>query len=152
MVMTTSIKPRKMRTDELIPLLVTEHSKMRSLIARIEGSLDKRDYEGSLEALKELDGLFKQHIADEEAQILSLLIQTYGVKGAQTAITIFRQHRPIYQLMQVVQEYARSSPTRLASDAPSLREALKTHADAEEALVFPEALTAARAGRGRHSA
>ena len=127
--------------DELISVLVAEHVKMRGDLAEVEAAVAKKDFDSASRILKGLDGLFKQHIADEEAQVLRLLIDAYGVKGAEDAITIFRQHRPIYDLMEEVKKLASLSPKELASSEDSLKRLLDEHTLAEETRVFPRAMS-----------
>jgi hypothetical protein len=52
-----------------------------------------------------LDHLFKQLIADEEAKVLRILIDTYGVKGAGDAIKFFRRD----SLERLTRRYAADS-------------------------------------------
>lgn len=107
----------------------------------LEKSVDRRDYSSSAMTLERLDRLFRQHIADEEAQVLRFLIGAYGVKGANEAILVFRQHRPIYLLMTEVKELVSLSPEELASNEAKLKSMLETHARTEETDVFPMALS-----------
>jgi hemerythrin-like domain-containing protein len=85
--------------------------------------------------------LFRQHIADEEAQVLRFLVEVYGVKGAESAIVVFRQHRPIYQLIREVEKLASLPPERLAVNEMKLRALLMEHTQAEETRIFPNALS-----------
>jgi len=132
---------REMEFDELISVLVAEHVKMKGDLAAVEVAVSKKDFDSASRTLKGLDGLFKQHIADEEAQVLRTLIDAYGVNGAEDAIKVFRQHRPIYDLMEKVKKLAALSPAELASSEEKLRLLLEEHTLAEETRVFPRALS-----------
>jgi hemerythrin-like domain-containing protein len=130
-----------MEFEELISVLIAEHAEMKRDLAEIRRAVSKRDFLSASRILRELDGLFKQHIADEEAQVLRILIDAYGVKGADDAIEVFRQHRPIYDLMEEVKRLASLSMEELASDEDRLRQLLDEHTLAEESRVFPRAMS-----------
>ncbi|HUI00613.1 MAG TPA: hemerythrin domain-containing protein [Nitrososphaerales archaeon] len=133
---------RRMEFDELISVLVAEHGKMKSGLAEVERAASEKDFASAARILRGLDALFRQHIADEEAQVLRLLIDAYGLKGADDAIVVFRQHRPIYDLMETVKKLASLPAAELASSENELRRLFDEHALAEETRVFPKALSA----------
>jgi hemerythrin-like domain-containing protein len=130
-----------MDLEELTSVLVAEHAEMKRELAEVKQAVLKRDFASASRVLRELDRLFKQHIADEEAQVLRILIDAYGVKGADDAIMVFRQHRPIYDLMEEVKKLASLSSEELASDEDRLRQLLEDHTLAEESRVFPRAVS-----------
>ncbi len=135
---------RRMEFEDLISTLVSEHGEMKRGLAEVEDAVLRKDFSAASTTLKELDSLFKQHIADEEAQVLRLLIDAYGVKGAEDAIVVFRQHRPIYDLMEEVKKLASLPPGELASKEDELRRLLDEHTLAEETRVFPRAVSTYR--------
>ncbi len=135
------IMSRRMEFDELISVLIAEHGKMKSGLADVERAASKKDFDSAARILKSLDGLLRQHIADEEAQVLKLLIDAYGVRGAEDAIVVFRQHRPIYDLMEKVKKLASLPSYELAASEGELRRLFDEHALAEETRVFPKALS-----------
>ena len=145
----TPVAPRRVGFEELISVLIAEHVEIRKELARLKGSVEGQEFSSATEILGELDRLFRQHIADEEAQVLRLLIEAYGVRGADEAIVIFRQHRPIYQLMEEVKKLASLSSEELALNEASLRDMLEKHTQAEESRVFPKALSTYRERRGK---
>jgi hemerythrin-like domain-containing protein len=130
---------RKMEFDDLISVLVEEHAKMKRDLEEVRLAVSRKDFPSASRILKGLDDLFKQHIADEEAQVLRLLIEAYGVEGSDDAIRVFRQHRPIYDLMMEVEKLASLPPEVLASDEERLRRLLDEHTWAEETRIFPKA-------------
>jgi hypothetical protein len=142
----TEVPPlsRKMGFEELVSVLVGEHQQMKAKLAEVRGAVANLDFSGASKALNDLKAVFKQHIADEEAQVLRLLIETHGVKGSEDAIVVFRQHRPIYELMEKVNKLASLSPEELESDQMALKALLESHTVAEEARIFPTALDAHR--------
>ncbi len=137
----TAVAPRRLGLEELISVLIAEHAEIRQDLVDLERSAERRDYSSSAMTLERLDRLFRQHVADEEAQVLRFLIEAYGVKGANEAILVFRQHRPIYRLMTEVKELVSLSPEELALSEAKLKSMLETHAQAEETDVFPRALS-----------
>ena len=135
---------RKMEFEELISVLTAEHVEMKKDLADVKQAITKGDFSSASKILGELDWMFKQHIADEEAQVLRILIDAYGVEGADDAIKVFRQHRPIYDLMEEVKRLASLSVEELASDEYGLRQLLEEHTFAEESRVFPRAISTYR--------
>ena len=132
--------PRQMDFESLIKVLAEEHAVMEAGLARIELSAGRLDFAGVAATLAELDPIFRQHIADEESQILRLLIRELGVTGAEEEIKVFQQHRPIHKLMLIVAELAAKSAGELAGDQRQLNELFLEHASMEERGVFPKAL------------
>ena len=134
------ILPRQMDFQSLIRALAEEHRIMEVGLARMKVAAAKGDFHAVAAALEELDPLFRQHIADEESQILRLLIGELGVDGAKAEIEVFQQHRPIHRLMQLIAELASKSATELADDQRRLNELFVEHTSLEEQGVFPKAL------------
>jgi hypothetical protein len=112
--------PRIIDLAALIKVLVEEHAVMKDGLRRAKEAARRHDFDAMSRALKELDPVFRQHIADEEAQILRLLIGRFGVKGAADEIKVFQQHRPIYQLMKKVTELAAVPPAELQAEQAKL--------------------------------
>ena len=140
--------PRELGLEQLIRVLVDEHRAMRDILGRARESARHRDFAEAGRLLREVDPLFRQHIADEESQILGLLVRTLGVKGAEREISVFRQHRPIYALMQAVSELAAASAKELESKEAELDALFREHTLAEESGAFPKAASLA-AGSAR---
>jgi len=130
--------------DELIRTLVGEHVRMRELLRQAKESADSSDFEAVSRDLRQLEPVFKQHIADEEATVLRLLIGTLGRAGAEDEIKVFQQHRPIYKLMQTVSELAAKNAVELRMSQEELNGLFDVHAGAEEGRVFPKALSCVR--------
>ena len=130
---------RKIDFEELISVLVAEHREMKERLARVRQAASARDFQTASKALEALEATFRQHIADEEGQVLRVLISTYGVKGAQEEIKVFQQHRPIHELMEVVKKLASMTPEEIAAQEQRLAALFELHTSAEEASVFPRA-------------
>jgi hemerythrin-like domain-containing protein len=137
---------RRIGFEELIALLVEEHGRMKAGMDALRTAVEDDDYVAASRLLGELDTVFRQHIADEEAQVLRLLIGAYGVKGTDDAIKVFRQHRPIYSLMEEIKKLSKLSPEELLEKEAKLKEMFASHAQAEEERVFPWSLSTYRKG------
>jgi len=135
------VRPRRLAFADLISVLTSEHAEIRWKLTELKGSTETKDFTHAAAILKDLDQLFRQHIADEEAQVLPILIEAYGVKGAEQAIVVFRQHRPIYLLIQEVGRLASLPPEGLATNETKLGALLIKHTQAEETHIFPNALS-----------
>lgn len=131
-------RPRDLDLETLLVVLVKEHALMRDGLRRAKDAAERRDFESVSLTLKELDPIFRQHIADEEAQILRFLIGQLGVEGADYEIKVFQQHRPIYQLMEAVARLAAMSAAELESNQTKLDALFEEHTRAEEQHVFPK--------------
>ena len=133
--------PRKLPLEDLVKLLVREHKEIRDGLLRGREAAARGDFASVKSILGELDSLFRQHIVDEESQILGLLVRKLGVKGAEREIAVFRQHRPIYGLLQRVSELASESAVELEGKEDELEALFNRHALAEESEVFPKAVS-----------
>ena len=143
--------PRQMDFESLIRVLVDEHRVMAAGLSRMREAAAEGDFDAVVAALEELDSVFRQHIADEEAHILRLLIGELGVKGAEAEIKVFQQHRPIHRLMQLVAELASKSAPEIAADQRRLNDLFLEHTSLEEQGVFPRALRIRREQQARRA-
>lgn len=143
--------PRRMDFESLVRVLTEEHRVMEAGLARMKEAATEDDFDGVAAALEELDPVFRQHIADEESQILRLLIGELGVSGAEAEIRVFQQHRPIYRMMQLVAELASRSAFELSADQHRLNDLFLEHTSLEEKGVFPRALGAFRERQRRRA-
>lgn len=141
--------PRQMDFESLIRVLAEEHKIMAAGLATMKDAATRGDFEEVAASLGALDPIFRQHIADEESQILRLLIGELGVKGAEAEIKVFQQHRPIYELMQLISDLASKSTPELKADQHRLSGLFLEHTSLEEQGVFPKALGMYRNLRGR---
>jgi hypothetical protein len=132
--------PRRMELDDLVKVLVEEHVIMRDGLRRAEEARQRRDFATVGRILREIEPVFRQHVADEEAQVLGLLIREVGVEGAKEEIRVLQQHRPIFQLMKKVGELAAMSSSELEENQNQLDVLFSEHTKAEEERVFPRTL------------
>ena len=135
---------RRMNLGDLVALLVSEHAQMKKGLDQVRKAVETGDYAAASTSLAALERVFQQHIADEEGQILRILLDAYGVKGAEDAIKVFQQHRPIYSLMERIKQLASLPPPKLAAAQDELQALFDQHTAAEEDGVFPRAVSAPR--------
>ena len=133
-----------MELEDLVAVLVAEHAEMKAGLENLRGVLESKDYATAKTVLAGLKIIFTQHIADEEAQVLKVLIEAYGVKGAEEAILVFRQHRPMYTLIEAFERFVTLTPVELESKEKELNELFGQHTRSEEARIFPWALSTRR--------
>jgi hypothetical protein len=133
-------RPRKLDFESLIAVLVREHRTMESGLARAKEAAIEHDFAVVSSELKALDPIFKQHIADEESQILRLLIGELGREGAAEEIRVFQQHRPIHRLMELISELASKRESELEGEQTRLNELFLEHTTLEEGGAFPKSL------------
>ena len=145
--MASRYSPRRMEIESLVGLLVEEHRAMHQGLLRARDAARAGAFEDAALALKAVDPIFRQHIADEESQILGLLVGKLGVKGAEDEVRIFRQHRPIHELMTRVAELAALSSSELEARQEELEKLFDEHTSLEETRVFPRARSLSGDGR-----
>jgi hypothetical protein len=138
------VSPRRLPLGELVAVLVSEHAKIVGGLARARDDILAGDPVGARKELTEVVCTFKQHIADEEGQILSLLLDAYGKEGSEDAVRVFQQHRPIYALLRAVDAFSQLPTEKLSTSGAELARLLDDHTRAEEERVFPRALEARR--------
>ncbi len=132
------MRPRSLELPELIKILLEEHRSVRALLLKIHHLISEGRDKEVAEALKDFKPYLDQHIIDEEATILKILLEAYGRQGAENAVKVFQQHREIHQL---ITELTRAeSPEELRDKRERLRQILDDHFAAEESGIFPWAL------------
>lgn len=142
------MRPRELELEELLKILVEEHGRVKSLFNKLNALLQEGRYVEAAEELDNFKPYLDQHIIDEEATVLKVLLDAYGRKGAERAIKVFQEHREIHQLISEMRSVASSSPERLAEKRDRLGVVLERHFRAEEEEVFPWALDTVRKMRG----
>ncbi len=137
---------RKLEFGELLSVLMEEHVEVKQRMKYLQNAQDKGDYEGMARISRELTEILRQHIIDEESRILRILIGAYGRLGAGKAISVFRQHRPIFKLLQDIS--MATAPELRAWLRSELEELLLGHCEVEEKKIFPWALKTYRESIG----
>jgi len=91
---------RKMEFEELISVLIAEHPEMKKDPTDVKQAIKDRDFSSASKILRELDRLFRQHIADEEAHSIqgkSCRLQgslNDGMDAITTVKTYWEQSKP----------------------------------------------------------
>jgi iron-sulfur cluster repair protein YtfE (RIC family) len=136
------LAPRPMDLTRLISTLIQEHGDVRRRMQDLGGTLMAGNSARAAELLEGLDWDLRQHIIDEEAQVLKHLIRVYGRDGAERDIKTMQQHRSIHRLMEDVGERLPAWSDADLSWYVELDSLLREHFKQEETQVFPRALEA----------
>ncbi len=91
--MTRIITARRIGLEDLVSTLLKEHEEFRQRLTELEEASGDKDR--CVEIVSKLDEALRQHIVDEEATVLRVLLDAYGRDGGVDAIKVFKQHRPI---------------------------------------------------------
>ncbi|MDW8092077.1 MAG: hemerythrin domain-containing protein [Nitrososphaerota archaeon] len=142
------MRPRALDLEDLIEVLLKEHEEVRALLKRINALLQNGRYGELAEELNKFKPYLDQHVIDEEASVLKVLIDTYGREGADRFIRVFQEHREIHRLLQDMRRIAVETPERLAELKTEFSRVLERHFMAEESDVFPSALRVMKGKRG----
>ena len=134
------IAPRPLELDRLVSTLIAEHGQIRRQIDDIGATLKAGKLVRAGDLLDGLDRSLRQHIVDEEAQVLKRLISARGRDGADSDIKTMQQHRRIHRQIQAVQERLPSWSDPDVSVYVELDRLVRDHLKKEEQEVFPRAL------------
>ena len=136
--------PRNLELEELIGVLEQEHVKAASDLAEIRGMLSRREYEGVRSRLTGLDQELLQHMLDEEASVLRVFIQAFGIEGSREAIEVFQEHVDIREM--IVQLAKDLEISQLSSDelGSKLDRFMNEHFRKEDDRIFPLAIETKR--------
>jgi len=129
---------------ELIASLTQEHREVENQIAELKKALRARKYAKAAAIIPGFCDTLRQHIIDEEARVLKLLIDVLGRDGATEAIETFQQHRTIHNRIEDLEKIAARTPGLLAPKVAELEDLLRDHLRREEQTIFPAALDAHR--------
>ncbi len=140
------MRPRSLEPQELVRILLEEHRMVKELLVRIHRLLAEGRERELAQAINEFKPYLDQHIIDEEATILKILLEAYGREEAESAIKVFQQHREIHQLITELTRAER--PEDREEKRERLKKMLEDHFAAEESRIFPWALETYRKRSG----
>ncbi len=140
----TEMKPRKLGLELLIDLLEGEHRKVESELRAVSGMIAARDPGGLGRLLQSLDEELLQHMLDEEASVLAVLIKVYGKERSAEAIKVFREHRRIREMMADMKRKFEADPAECMKSINELESFMLEHFKKEEVVIFPLALETQR--------
>ncbi len=86
----------------------------------LTNAIAEEDYVTGAGLLQEFNPYLRQHIIDEEARVLKLLLEAYGRQGAEEAIKVFQQHKRIHNAIEEMRSLASTSPSLLVGKRAAL--------------------------------
>ncbi len=131
---------RSLELKELISVLGQEHERTRQSLKELEAATSTRSYAKVAQLTHALWDDLRQHIIDEEARVLKVLIDAYGREGAKDAIATFREHRAVRQMTLDIENMATTTPAMIPPMQHKLQALLLAHFNAEEQRIFPWAV------------
>lgn len=140
---------RPLEFPDLVAALTREHGELRRRFKDINAALDAGNRLRASALTRDLCDDLRQHIIDEEARVLRLLIDTYGRQGAGEAIKVFQKHRPIRAVIKAMEQIPPKTPEALRQRTDELERLLLGHLVEEEERVFPWALETYERTKGR---
>jgi iron-sulfur cluster repair protein YtfE (RIC family) len=143
------VRPRSLELFELIDVLLKEHEDIKKDLLDLKDAVDKKDYAKVNEIIIKFNQYLNQHIIDEEATLLKVLLNRYGREGSQDAIRVFQQHIRIHQLIDEIKSLLDSSPELINIKREELANLLFEHFGKEEDYVFPLVKRAYKESFGR---
>ncbi len=120
-------RPRSLELHELISVLLKEHEDTRNNLIALKNAIVQKDYVRVNEIISKFDNYLNQHIIDEEATLLKILLNKYGREGSQEAIRVFQQHIKIHQLINEIKNLLNKSPELISVKEKELNEILLEH-------------------------
>ncbi len=140
----TEVKPRKLELEQLVNLLEGEHRKVESDLKAVAAMIAARDQDNLGSLLQSLDEKLLQHMLDEEASILAVLIKAYGRERSAEAIKVFREHVRIREMMTGLRKKFEGDPVKCMESRNELESFMLEHFKKEDVRIFPLALETQR--------
>ncbi len=140
----TKVKPRKLELEQLVTLLEEEHRKVESDLKAVAAMIAARDQDNLGSLLQSLDEKLLQHMLDEEASVLAILIKAYGRERSAEAIKVFREHVRIREMMTDLRKKFEGDPVKCMESRNELESFMIEHFKKEDVRIFPLALETQR--------
>ncbi|MEM3832656.1 MAG: hemerythrin domain-containing protein [Thermoprotei archaeon] len=136
------VRPRQYELEELISVLLKEHKMIMNDITELKNAINEKNHEKINEIFTRFDSYLNQHVIDEEARLLKILLDSYGRGGSKEAIKVFQQHLKIHQLINNIKTLVNTSLESLNAEELNakeieLNEMFKLHFEKEEKEIFP---------------
>lgn len=140
----TEVKPRELELEQLVNLLEREHRKVESDLKAVAAMIAARDKDNLGRLLQSLDEILLQHMLDEEASILAVLIKAYRRERSAEAIKVFREHVRISEMMTGLRKKFEGDPVKCMESRNELESFMLEHFKKEDVRIFPLALETQR--------
>jgi iron-sulfur cluster repair protein YtfE (RIC family) len=138
------MKPRELPVNELIEKLKEEHTNLPVIIDDAIITYKTGNLSGAFPVIADVRETLSQHIIDEEAVLLKLLLDRLGKEASEPYIKILQEHTKIMKLVEQSVESTYTGWTETENNLNTLKEELAGHHKQEEEVFYPKVISLLR--------
>ncbi len=138
------MKPRELPVNELIEKLKEEHANLPAIIDDAIITYKTGNLSGAFPVIADVRETLSQHIIDEEAVLLKLLLDKLGKEASEPYIKILQEHTKIMKLVEQSVESTYTGWTETENNLNTLKEELAGHHKQEEEVFYPKVISLLR--------
>ncbi|MCW6158024.1 MAG: hemerythrin domain-containing protein [Thermoplasmatales archaeon] len=138
------MKPRELPVNELIEKLKEEHANLPAIIDDAIITYKTGNLSGAFPVIADVRETLSQHIIDEEAVLLKLLLDRLGKEASEPYIKILQEHTKIMKLVEQSVESTYTGWTETENNLNTLKEELAGHHKQEEEVFYPKVISLLR--------
>ncbi len=135
------MKPREFPVNELIEKLKGEHANLPAIIDDAIITYKTGNLSGAFPVIADVRETLSQHIIDEEAVLLKLLLDKLGKEASEPYIKILQEHPKIMKLVEQSVESTYTGWTETENNLNTLKEELAGHHKQEEEVFYPKVIS-----------
>ncbi len=135
------MKPREFPVNELIEKLKGEHANLPAIIDDAIITYKTGNLSGAFPVIADVRETLSQHIIDEEAVLLKLLLDKLGKEATEPYIKILQEHTKIMKLVEQSVESTYTGWTETENNLNTLKEELAGHHKQEEEVFYPKVIS-----------
>ncbi len=135
------MKPRELPVNELIEKLKEEHANLPAIIDDAIITYKTGNLSGAFPVIADVRETLSQHIIDEEAVLLKLLLDKLGKEASEPYIKILQEHPKIMKLVEQSVESTYTGWTETENNLNTLKEELAGHHKQEEEVFYPKVIS-----------
>ncbi len=135
------MKPRELPVNELIEKLKEEHATLPAIIDDAIITYKTGNLSGAFPVIADVRETLSQHIIDEEAVLLKLLLDKLGKEASEPYIKILQEHTKIMKLVEQSVESTYTGWTETENNLNTLKEELAGHHKQEEEVFYPKVIS-----------
>ncbi len=135
------MKPREFPVNELIEKLKGEHANLPAIIDDAIITYKTGNLSGAFPVIADVRETLSQHIIDEEAVLLKLLLDKLGKEASEPYIKILQEHTKIMKLVEQSVESTYTGWTETENNLNTLKEELAGHHKQEEEVFYPKVIS-----------
>jgi iron-sulfur cluster repair protein YtfE (RIC family) len=135
------MKPRELPVNELIEKLKEEHANLPAIIDDAIITYKTGNLSGAFPVIADVRETLSQHIIDEEAVLLKLLLDKLGKEASEPYIKILQEHTKIMKLVEQSVESTYTGWTETENNLNTLKEELAGHHKQEEEVFYPKVIS-----------